>query len=149
MMPRRASVSREAAAKVAAGRRSVTTMKIHVHENTRTFHLQNDKISYIMTVLEGGYPGQLYFGKRIHDREEYPWLVEGALRSHAALIAPNTPDTTPWMVSHPLCTAGARISVTNEQIASHAGFSTFSAQSSISSSEYTVRSGQISPGSCP
>ena len=37
-------------------------MKIHVHEKTRTFHLQNDKISYIMTVLEGGYPGQLYFG---------------------------------------------------------------------------------------
>ena len=61
-------------------------MKIYVHEKTRTFHLQNDKISYIMTVLEGGYPGQLYFGKRIHDREEYPWLVEGALRSHAALI---------------------------------------------------------------
>ena len=38
-------------------------MKIYVHEKTRTFHLQNDKISYIMTVLEGGYPAT---GKNIH-----------------------------------------------------------------------------------
>ncbi|MDO5701833.1 MAG: alpha-galactosidase [Lachnospiraceae bacterium] len=64
-------------------------MSIFVHEEKKTFHIQNKEVSYIMTVLPGGYLGQLYFGRKIHDREEYPWLVEGCIRSHAALIEDN------------------------------------------------------------
>ena len=61
-------------------------MSIFIHENGTVFHLQNKTISYIMTVLPGGDLGQLYFGKRIHDRETYPTLLEGCIRSHSALI---------------------------------------------------------------
>ena len=37
------------------------------HESSKTFHLYNNNISYIMTVLPNGHLGNLYFGKRIHD----------------------------------------------------------------------------------
>ncbi len=51
-------------------------MSITFHETSRTFHLSDSKISYIMTVLPNGHMGQLYFGKRIHQKEEYPYLLE-------------------------------------------------------------------------
>ena len=44
-------------------------MFIRYHESGRMFHLQNEKISYIMQVLPTGALGQLYYGKKIHDRE--------------------------------------------------------------------------------
>ena len=59
-------------------------MPVLVHPDSHTFHLQNDTISYIMKVLPGGQIGQLYFGKRIHDRPEFDHLLERAIRSHAA-----------------------------------------------------------------
>ena len=43
-------------------------MSIIFQESSRTFHLFNDKISYIMTVLPNRQMGQLYFGKRIHQK---------------------------------------------------------------------------------
>ena len=45
-------------------------MQIIFHEKTKTFHLYNHEISYIMTVLPGGQLGQLYFGKAVRDRED-------------------------------------------------------------------------------
>ena len=46
------------------------------HKETKTFHLYNDKVSYIMCVLENGHMGQLYFGKKIHDKPDFSYLVE-------------------------------------------------------------------------
>ena len=46
------------------------------HKETKTFHLYNEKISYIMCVLENGHMGQIYFGKKIHDKEDFSYLVE-------------------------------------------------------------------------
>ena len=46
------------------------------HDKTKTFHLYNEKISYIMCVLENGHMGQIYFGKKIHDKEDFSYLVE-------------------------------------------------------------------------
>ena len=46
-------------------------MEIVFKEAAKTFHLYNDQISYIMQVLPNGQMGQLYFGKRIHDREGF------------------------------------------------------------------------------
>ena len=46
------------------------------HDKTKTFHLYNEKISYIMCVLEKGHMGQIYFGKKIHDKEDFSYLVE-------------------------------------------------------------------------
>lgn len=51
-------------------------MSIIFHEKTKVFHLQNDAISYIMMVLPNGQMGHLYFGKRIHDREDFENLLE-------------------------------------------------------------------------
>ncbi len=59
-------------------------MSIFVNEKTGTFHLRNDAVSYIMTVLPNGHMGQLYFGARIHHREDFSYLLEGCHRSHAA-----------------------------------------------------------------
>lgn len=40
-------------------------MGIIVHENSQTFHLCNDHISYIIKILPSGQAGQLYYGSRI------------------------------------------------------------------------------------
>jgi len=55
-------------------------MTIYCHENTKTFHLQNDRISYIMTALKNGQLGQVYFGASIRDREDFSHLVEATAR---------------------------------------------------------------------
>lgn len=55
-------------------------MAIVFHEQTKTFHLYNGGISYIMTVLGNGHLGQLYFGKRVHDREDFSYLIQTAYR---------------------------------------------------------------------
>ncbi|MDO5455864.1 MAG: glycoside hydrolase family 36 N-terminal domain-containing protein, partial [Eubacteriales bacterium] len=48
--------------------------RIFVHENPLTFHLQNDELSYIIMILPSGLPGQLYCGKKLHDRDSFEHL---------------------------------------------------------------------------
>lgn len=50
--------------------------EIIFHEATKTFHLYNSHISYIMNVMENGHMGQLYYGSRIHDKEDFTYLEE-------------------------------------------------------------------------
>ena len=64
-------------------------MSIVFHEKNRTFHLFNDKISYIMAVLPNGQMGQLYFGKRIHQREDYSYLLEMMARPMGSYVFEN------------------------------------------------------------
>ena len=61
-------------------------MSIVFHEKNRMFHLFNDKISYIMIVLPNGQMGQLYFGKRIHQREDYSYLLEMMARPMGSYV---------------------------------------------------------------
>ena len=61
-------------------------MSIIFHEGSKTFHLFNDEISYIMCVLPNGNLGNLYFGKRIHDREDFSYLLETKQRAMAACV---------------------------------------------------------------
>ena len=63
-------------------------MSIIIHEKTKTFHLKNKQISYVMSVFETGTLLQLYYGKRIHDREDFSYLLEGCRRPNSAF-----PDT--------------------------------------------------------
>ena len=56
------------------------------HESSKTFHLYNNEISYIMTVLPNGHLGNLYFGKRIHDREDFSYLLEMKQRPMTACV---------------------------------------------------------------
>ena len=51
-------------------------MNISVNETTHTFHLYNNAISYIMTVLRNAQMAQPYFGKKVHERDDYSYLIE-------------------------------------------------------------------------
>lgn len=61
-------------------------MNIIYHETSRTFHLYNDKISYIMTIMRNGHLGQLYFGKKIRDREDFSYFLETCGRPMTSYI---------------------------------------------------------------
>ena len=61
-------------------------MSIKFHETTKTFHLYNNNISYIMCILENGHLGQLYYGKHIRDKEDFSYLLEKAPRPMASCI---------------------------------------------------------------
>ena len=60
--------------------------KIIFHKETKTFHLYNEEISYIMCVLENGHMGQLYYGKRIHDKSDFSYLIEKCSRPMTSYI---------------------------------------------------------------
>lgn len=51
-------------------------MPIIFHESSKTFHLYNDEISYIFKVLKNNSLGQLYYGKKIRDKESFDELFE-------------------------------------------------------------------------
>ena len=61
-------------------------MSITFSESTKTFHLYNQDISYIMTVLPNGHMGQLFFGKKVHDREDFSYLYETAFRPMTSYV---------------------------------------------------------------
>lgn len=52
---------------------------IQFHEESKTFHLYNDQISYIFKILKNNQLGQLYYGKRIHDRDNFDHLLKQVL----------------------------------------------------------------------
>lgn len=51
-------------------------MPVKFHDKTKTFHIFNDDISYIFKVLKNGHLGQLYYGKRITDNDDFDNLLE-------------------------------------------------------------------------
>ena len=67
-------------------------MGILVHEAAGVFHLCNEKISYIIKIMPNRQLGQLYYGSRIRDREDFPHLLERAHRDMAPCVFPG--DTT-------------------------------------------------------
>lgn len=44
-------------------------MAILFNKDTKTFHLQNDEISYIFSIMRNGQLGQIYFGERLEDND--------------------------------------------------------------------------------
>ena len=62
-------------------------MPILYKEASGEFHLYNKKISYIIKIMENGQMGQVYYGKRLRDRESYGHLLEYGIRSHAAYLS--------------------------------------------------------------
>lgn len=55
-------------------------MNIIFHKESKQFHLSNDKISYILAVTPSGELGNMYFGKKIHDRNDMSYmLVRGGM----------------------------------------------------------------------
>ena len=64
-------------------------MNITYNEASRTFHLFNRHISYIITILPNGHLGQLYFGKKLRPREDYAHLLEMVPRSMSSYVFEN------------------------------------------------------------
>ena len=46
-------------------------MPVIYHEESRNFHLFNEKISYIFTILKNGQLGQLYFWEAAQRQGEF------------------------------------------------------------------------------
>lgn len=67
-------------------------MPIIYHEQAKEFHLYNKTVSYILRVMENGQLGNLYYGKRITDRESFAYLFETGERSHAAICCDDPVD---------------------------------------------------------
>ncbi|MDO4328876.1 MAG: alpha-galactosidase [Lachnospiraceae bacterium] len=63
--------------------------EIRFNEKTMEFHLQNDRISYILGVLENGQLGHLYFGKKIRHRDSFQHLIQMRTLSHTAYVYEN------------------------------------------------------------
>lgn len=61
-------------------------MPINYHKQKKEFHLYNDEISYIFKVLKNGELGQLYFGRRLNEREDFSHFFQGATRDMSAYI---------------------------------------------------------------
>lgn len=60
-------------------------MPIIYHEEARQFHLSNEFFSYIIQIMGNGQLGNLYYGKRITDRDSFAYLFETGERPHAAI----------------------------------------------------------------
>ena len=58
-------------------------MPVQYHASTQTFHLYNESISYVFTILENGTPGQLYYGERLNDKADFSELLETKRRANA------------------------------------------------------------------
>lgn len=63
-------------------------MPIIYHETSKEFHLYNKQVSYIIEIMENGQLGNLYYGKRIRDRESFAYLHEDEARPLGALTTP-------------------------------------------------------------
>ncbi len=67
-------------------------MSIVFSEKSKTFHLFNGQISYIMKVLKSGHLGQLHYGKHVREKEDYDYLFEVRRRSASVTALDDDPD---------------------------------------------------------
>lgn len=58
-------------------------MAIIFHERSREFHLFNKNISYIFKIIDNNQLGQLYYGKKVMDRDSFEQLFEKSRRDMA------------------------------------------------------------------
>ena len=63
-------------------------MPVIYHETSQEFHIFNNEVSYIIEIMENKQLGNLYYGKRIHDKESFHYLHEEMPRPHAAFSCP-------------------------------------------------------------
>ena len=61
-------------------------MSIIFNEKSKEFHLFNNDISYIIKILRNNQLGQLYFGKKIHERDSYDYLLENSFRPMSSYV---------------------------------------------------------------
>lgn len=59
-------------------------MPVYYHEKSRTYHVCNDTISYIIKVLDDNKLAHLYYGARVQDKSDFDYLLEGRRRPMSA-----------------------------------------------------------------
>ncbi|MCI8553937.1 MAG: alpha-galactosidase [Clostridiales bacterium] len=59
---------------------------ITINEKERTFHLHNDRVSYLLYVMDSGQLGHLYFGKPLQPEGSYLHMVEKSHRPMTTYI---------------------------------------------------------------
>ncbi|MDO5136385.1 MAG: alpha-galactosidase [Eubacteriales bacterium] len=64
-------------------------MAVIHHQNTNIFHICNEELSYIIRVMENGQLENLYYGKRIHDREGLEIFHEEEMRPQMTVSRPD------------------------------------------------------------
>ncbi len=67
-------------------------MSVFYHEKSREFHLTNGRISYILSILDNGEPGHIYFGKAVHDRPSFAHRIEYRCREMSPYCFPDRPE---------------------------------------------------------
>jgi alpha-galactosidase len=70
-------------------------LAIIVEEKSKTFHLQMDNSSYIFQVMENGELEQLYYGKKVHARSQYPNLIIREQKTATVAWRQDRPDIQP------------------------------------------------------
>ena len=60
-------------------------MAIIFHKQSKCFHLYNNEVSYIMRIMENGQLENLYYGKKIHDKEDFAYFHDEAMRSQMSV----------------------------------------------------------------
>ena len=63
-------------------------MAIIFHKQSKCFHLYNAEVSYIMRIMENGQLENLYYGKKIHDKEDFAYFHDEAMRSQMSVCIP-------------------------------------------------------------
>ena len=63
-------------------------MAIIFHKQSKCFHLYHNEVSYIMRIMENGQLENLYYGKKIHDKEDFAYFHDEAMRSQMSVCIP-------------------------------------------------------------
>ncbi|PLS03756.1 alpha-galactosidase [Neobacillus cucumis] len=61
-------------------------MPIYYNENSKEFHLQSEKVSYIFTILKNNQLGHLYFGKKLRHRKSFAHLYTSEAKANVACV---------------------------------------------------------------
>ena len=61
---------------------------IKYHDSKRTFHMFNQEVSYIIRIMENGQLENLYYGRKIHDREDFTHFHQEEMRSQMSVCVP-------------------------------------------------------------
>ena len=64
-------------------------MAIIYSDLSREIHIYNAFVSYIIQILDNGELANLYYGKKIHHKDDFSYLLEGGLRSLAVYTREN------------------------------------------------------------
>ncbi len=81
-------------------------MSIIVNQAKDVFHLQTDHTSYIFRVMENGELGQIYYGKKIHPKEQYNNLITRELHDATPAWTEETPDFQPELLKQEYASLG-------------------------------------------